>query len=289
MAIHQPNRRVERARFFEMDDSGDRLKIVREIGGAAMIGATCRLRLAALADRRRRRGWRRPAARPRRRLRRRRPTADPRIQKLVASVSEQRLRELTTSLVSFRTRSTLSDATSTTRGIGAARQWILDELKRSSPKLQVSFDTHRIAQQGRITREVELRNVMAVLPGKSSRRVYITGHYDTVNSRGGGQPLHYRRRGEPAGQPGDQPRRRRPRGERRRQRHRAHDGTRGARPRGERHRVRRDARVHVLGRGGAGAHRLHRARAAASPRTSSKWRPTSTTTSSGTSRAGATA
>ena len=33
MAIHQPNRRVERARFFEMDDSGDRLKIVREIGG----------------------------------------------------------------------------------------------------------------------------------------------------------------------------------------------------------------------------------------------------------------
>ena len=33
MAIHQPNRRVERARFFEMDDSGDLLKIVREIGG----------------------------------------------------------------------------------------------------------------------------------------------------------------------------------------------------------------------------------------------------------------
>jgi arabinan endo-1,5-alpha-L-arabinosidase len=33
MAIHQPNRRVERARFFEMDDSGDRVTIVREIGG----------------------------------------------------------------------------------------------------------------------------------------------------------------------------------------------------------------------------------------------------------------
>ena len=33
MALHQPNRRVERARFFEMDDSGDLLKIVREIGG----------------------------------------------------------------------------------------------------------------------------------------------------------------------------------------------------------------------------------------------------------------
>jgi hypothetical protein len=32
MAIHQPNRRVERARVFEMDDRGDRLRIVREIG-----------------------------------------------------------------------------------------------------------------------------------------------------------------------------------------------------------------------------------------------------------------
>ena len=34
MALHQPNRRVERARFFEVDDSGRRLRIVREIGGA---------------------------------------------------------------------------------------------------------------------------------------------------------------------------------------------------------------------------------------------------------------
>jgi arabinan endo-1,5-alpha-L-arabinosidase len=32
MAIHQPNRRVERARFFEIDDSGDLLRIVGELG-----------------------------------------------------------------------------------------------------------------------------------------------------------------------------------------------------------------------------------------------------------------
>ena len=115
------------------------------------------------------------------------PDADPRIQRLVASVSEQRLRELDTKLVSFGTRMTLSDVTSTSRGIGAARQWIHDELKRSSPRLQVSFDTHQIAQQGRITRDVELRNVMAVLPGRSPRRIYITGHYDSVNPGRGGQ------------------------------------------------------------------------------------------------------
>ena len=115
------------------------------------------------------------------------PEVDPRIQALVASVSQERLLALDSKLVSFGTRSTLSDATSTARGIGAARQWIYDELKRSSPRLQVSFDTHQIAQQGRITRDVELRNVMAILPGKTARRIYVTGHYDSVNLGSGGQ------------------------------------------------------------------------------------------------------
>ncbi|MEN9592662.1 MAG: hypothetical protein RJA21_1136, partial [Gemmatimonadota bacterium] len=112
-----------------------------------------------------------------------RPDADPRIEKLVASVSQPRLQATATTLAGFGTRSTLSDTVSTTRGIGAARRWIYSEFTRMSPKLQVSYDRHMLAQQGRITREVELVNVVAVLPGKSARRVYITGHYDTVNSR----------------------------------------------------------------------------------------------------------
>jgi hypothetical protein len=112
---------------------------------------------------------------------------DPRIAKLVDAVSEQRLQQLLEKLVSFGTRNTLSDTASPTRGIGAARQWIYDELKRSSPRLQVSFDTHQIPQGGRITRDVELRNVMAVLPGKSPRRIYVSGHYDSLNLGAGGQ------------------------------------------------------------------------------------------------------
>lgn len=32
MAIHQPNRRVERARFVEVDDSGDSLTLGKELG-----------------------------------------------------------------------------------------------------------------------------------------------------------------------------------------------------------------------------------------------------------------
>lgn len=112
-----------------------------------------------------------------------RPDADPRIEKLVAAVSPERLRAIVTRLESFGTRSTLSDTLSSTRGIGAARRWIHDEFKRSSPRLQVSFDRHPVAQQGRITRDVDVVNVMAVLPGRSPRRVYISGHYDTVNLR----------------------------------------------------------------------------------------------------------
>ena len=118
-----------------------------------------------------------------------RPDADPRVEKIVASVSEARLKELLTRLVSFETRNTLSDPSSTTRGIGAARNWILEEMRRSSEKLRVNFDIHMIAPQGRITREVELRNVMAVLPGRSPRRIYVSGHYDTTNNGAGGQEV----------------------------------------------------------------------------------------------------
>lgn len=106
---------------------------------------------------------------------------DPRVATLLAKVSEERLAQILRTLQSFETRNTLSDADSPTRGIGAARQWILDELKRSSPRLQVSFDAYQIPAQGeRITKDVELRNVMAVLPGRTPRRIYVSGHYDST-------------------------------------------------------------------------------------------------------------
>jgi hypothetical protein len=113
------------------------------------------------------------------------PDLDPQIVRLVGSVSEDRLGAILKKLESFETRSTLSSTDSTTRGIGAAREWILKEMQSYSPKLQVSFDRYNVLKQGRITRDVEIRNVMAVLPGKSARRIYISGHYDTVAFAGG--------------------------------------------------------------------------------------------------------
>lgn len=107
--------------------------------------------------------------------------ADQRIVAMIDAVSAERLGATVARLAGFETRHVFSATDRTDRGIGAARQWIFDEFTRMSPRLQVSFDTYQIAQQGqRLTRDFELRNVMAVLPGRSSRRVYVSGHYDTV-------------------------------------------------------------------------------------------------------------
>ncbi len=114
------------------------------------------------------------------------PQIDPRIQTLLTQISADRVHAILEKLGSFGTRSTLSSADSPTRGIGAARQWIHDELRRSSARLQVGFDTYQVPKGGRITRDLELRNVMAVLPGKTARRLYISAHYDTFARAGSG-------------------------------------------------------------------------------------------------------
>lgn len=36
--------------------------------------------------------------------------------------------------------------------------------------LQVSYDVHHVLRQGRITRDVDIQNVVAILPGKSPRK-----------------------------------------------------------------------------------------------------------------------
>ena len=75
---------------------------------------------------------------------------DPAVQKIVSEISEENITTILKKLESFETRNTLSDTTSPTRGIGAARQWIFDQLKSYSPRLEVSFDTHMIPKGGRV-------------------------------------------------------------------------------------------------------------------------------------------
>lgn len=106
---------------------------------------------------------------------------DPRIAAALEKVSPERLKTTVETLAGFGTRNTLSTEVDPARGITAAARWIHDQLSRASPRLQVAYDDYDIPAQGaRIVRDTRLRNVVAVLPGRSPRRIYISGHYDSL-------------------------------------------------------------------------------------------------------------
>jgi peptidase M28-like protein len=111
------------------------------------------------------------------------PTSvNPQTQEIVSQISADRIAEIQKKLESFGTRNIYSASNDPAHGIGAAREWIASEFRSYSPKLQVSFDKHRLAKQGRAFRNVEIWNVIAVLPGTSQpeRHVIASGHYDSI-------------------------------------------------------------------------------------------------------------
>src|SRR5437764_3213171 len=109
---------------------------------------------------------------------------NPKIQEMIGQVSEARIKSILEKLESFGTRNTMSNPDDPARGVGAARTWILNELKSYSPKLQVRFEKFRVKKQGqRIFKDVDLYNVVAYLPGKKmpDTVVMVSGHYDSLN------------------------------------------------------------------------------------------------------------
>jgi hypothetical protein len=109
---------------------------------------------------------------------------NPQIRAIVDQVSAARIAEIQKKLGSFGTRNIYSPTDRPDYGIGAARQWIAAQFRSYSPRLQVSFDKHRVAQQNaRMIGNVEIWNVVAVLPGtdQAARHVIVSGHYDSIN------------------------------------------------------------------------------------------------------------
>jgi hypothetical protein len=110
---------------------------------------------------------------------------DPTVQKVVSEVSKEKIGEYMQHLGAFGTRGNFTDPAASDRGIGAARRWIFDQLKSFSPRLQVSFDSYPLKGQatGRIFRDVDMVNVVAVLPGTTNpeKRIIVSGHYDSIN------------------------------------------------------------------------------------------------------------
>lgn len=111
---------------------------------------------------------------------------------VMADITPERCKGTVERLASFGTRHTLSDTTSDTRGIGAARRWIKSELdeaaKASGGRMQVSFEEFEAPPGPRVPRPVRLVNVVAVLPGTmaeaAGRFYYVVGHFDSRNGDG---------------------------------------------------------------------------------------------------------
>jgi len=133
---------------------------------------------------------RRAAARPAQRASA--PARDPEIARMLREVDARNIERVIRRLVSFGTRNTLSAQDNPTRGIGAARDYLLEEFRRISRetggRLRVELQSFE-QQPGRfqrIARPTRVANVVATLPGAqgpSASRVYVvSGHYDSMCS-----------------------------------------------------------------------------------------------------------
>lgn len=116
---------------------------------------------------------------------------DPAIEEMVAEVNTDSLKSYITKMVGFGTRNTLSIQTDPKRGIGAARQWVLQRFnefaKKSGGRLSAFIDTTTLQPDGRrVNSPVLLGNVVATLKGTDAgdNRVFvISGHLDNMPSR----------------------------------------------------------------------------------------------------------
>jgi hypothetical protein len=115
---------------------------------------------------------------------------DPEIDKMVKEISPDSLKSYITALVASGTRHTLSTQDHTTRGIGAARNWVLGKFNsfasQSDGRLTAFIDTVTYKADGkRVNRDILLANVVATLKGSDpdDNRVFIiSGHLDNMRS-----------------------------------------------------------------------------------------------------------
>jgi len=112
---------------------------------------------------------------------------DAEIEAMVKEISSDSLKSYINKLVSFGTRSTLSTTTDKRKGIGAAREWVVQKFnefgKASNGRLTAYVDTITLQpDKRRVDVATSLGNSMAILKGTdpTDNRVYlISGHLDS--------------------------------------------------------------------------------------------------------------
>ncbi|GLB42591.1 putative peptidase M28 family protein [Lyophyllum shimeji] len=112
-----------------------------------------------------------------------RPDAE--LTKMLSQISPERIQATIAKLVSFGTRSTLSNQTDPVRGIGAARDWIAAEMRTyaaaSNGRMTVDVPSYVQQPANRIPNATVISNVVATLRGTTepNRAYVVSGHYDS--------------------------------------------------------------------------------------------------------------
>ncbi len=112
---------------------------------------------------------------------------DTKLYDIINAVSEDRIKSDVKTLADFGTRHTLSDTTSTTRGIGAARRWIKSEFDKISSAcnncLEVFYQKDLVKEgtNQRIVHDVWVVNVVAIQRGTKypNRYIIMSGDIDS--------------------------------------------------------------------------------------------------------------
>jgi Zn-dependent M28 family amino/carboxypeptidase len=112
----------------------------------------------------------------------------PVLRTIAQAVSPRALHDADAKLVSFGTRHTLSDTTSNTRGIGAARRWVNSRFKTISKDcggcLQIITPSQVFTGERMPKTGAEVMDIVAIQRGTSDpdRVIVITGHLDSRRS-----------------------------------------------------------------------------------------------------------
>ena len=115
----------------------------------------------------------------------RRSATDPALRDLIRQIDPNRIQATITKLVSFGTRHTASSQTDPNRGIGAATQWVTDQMNsfaaNSNGRMTVQQQTFVQPVSSNIPVPTTITNVIATIQGTATpQRFYvITGHLDS--------------------------------------------------------------------------------------------------------------
>ncbi|MFZ4575838.1 MAG: M28 family peptidase [Phycisphaerales bacterium] len=105
---------------------------------------------------------------------------------LLREVSAERLKQTVDTLASFGTRHTLSATDDPKRGIGAARDWLLAEMKAAGGSLTAEAEAFDAPRSVRLPDGARIVNIVGrvkgSMPEAASRLYYVVGHYDSRNS-----------------------------------------------------------------------------------------------------------